>query len=205
MATGTTPYESHPDRMALTVGDVVGKGIAAAAIMGQLRSVLDAQLREGLSPVEALSRLSRLAGGVPGATGTTAAVALYDRPSRGGALYLRRPAAPASHLLTRPRYLEEARSVPLGIIDVELTEATCAVSPRRHHVALLGRLGGDGRRASMSAWSGCSTSPARWLASPWPASRRVNRPDGRRAHRGRRDVAGRRVRARPRSSPPPRS
>ena len=118
-----------PDRMALTVGDVVGKGIAAAAIMGQLRSVLDAQLREGASPVEALSRLSRLAADVPGATGTTAAVALYDRQS-GVVSYTCAGQLPPLLISSQGlRYLEEARSVPLGILDVELTEATVSVEP----------------------------------------------------------------------------
>ena len=118
-----------PDRMALTVGDVVGKGIAAAAIMGQLRSVLDAELRDGASPVQALTRLSRLAVDVPGATGTTAAVALYDR--RTGVMRYT-CAGQLPPLLIGSQgicFLEEARSVPLGIMDVELTEAELTVNP----------------------------------------------------------------------------
>jgi PAS domain S-box-containing protein len=118
-----------PDRMALTVGDVVGKGIAAAAIMGQLRSVLNAALREGSSPADALTRLSRLATDVPGATGTTAAVVLYERP---GGLVRYTCAGQLPPLLVGsqgPRFLEEARSVPLGVLDVDLVEAGVHVEP----------------------------------------------------------------------------
>ncbi len=118
-----------PDRMALTVGDVVGKGIAAAAIMGQLRSVLDAELRDGATPVQALTRLSRLAADVPAATGTTSAVVLYDRPS-GMMRYTCAGQLPPLLIGSEGTcFLEEARSVPLGIRDVELTEATLRVNP----------------------------------------------------------------------------
>ena len=115
--------------MALSVGDVVGKGIAAAAIMGQLRSVLDAGLREGASPVQALTRLSRLAADVSGATGTTAAVALYDRPSRSVRYTCAGHVPPLLITSQGPVFLEEARSVPLGITDVELIEAAVSVEP----------------------------------------------------------------------------
>jgi hypothetical protein len=118
-----------PDHMALTVGDVVGKGIAAAAIMGQLRSVLNATLREGSSPSDALTRLSRLAADVPGATGTTAAVALYER--QGGVVrYTCAGQLPPLLVGSQgPRFLGEARSVPLGVVDVGLVEASLHVEP----------------------------------------------------------------------------
>jgi PAS domain S-box-containing protein len=118
-----------PDQMALSVGDVVGKGIAAAAIMGQLRSVLDAGLREGASPVQALTRLSRLVADVSGATGTTAAVALYDRPSRSVRYTCAGQVPPLLITSQGPVFLEGARSVPLGITDVELIEAAVSVEP----------------------------------------------------------------------------
>lgn len=44
----------------LVVGDVVGKGVAAAAAMGQLRNALRAYVLEGFDPGEALTRLNRL-------------------------------------------------------------------------------------------------------------------------------------------------
>ena len=64
--------------VALVVGDVVGHGPPAAAVMGQLRSVVAAHLLEGSSPVAALERLDRFAARVAGAAGSTCACLLYD-------------------------------------------------------------------------------------------------------------------------------
>ncbi|MGZ8750165.1 MAG: SpoIIE family protein phosphatase, partial [Pseudonocardia sp.] len=64
--------------VALVVGDVVGHGPPAAAVMGQLRSVLAAQLLEGSSPAAAMERLDRFAARVAGAAGSTCACLLYD-------------------------------------------------------------------------------------------------------------------------------
>ncbi|MFY1633235.1 SpoIIE family protein phosphatase [Solwaraspora sp. WMMB335] len=47
-------------QLVLVIGDVVGKGVAAAATMGQLRNALRAYLLEGFAPGEALTRLNRL-------------------------------------------------------------------------------------------------------------------------------------------------
>lgn len=50
-----------PDgRLGLAIGDVVGRGFHAAAIMGQLRSGLRAYALDGMSPSAVLERLSRL-------------------------------------------------------------------------------------------------------------------------------------------------
>ncbi|WP_328424625.1 SpoIIE family protein phosphatase [Micromonospora sp. NBC_00389] len=50
------------DELALVIGDVVGKGVQAAAAMGQLRNALRAYLLEGFDPGESLTRLNRLVG-----------------------------------------------------------------------------------------------------------------------------------------------
>ncbi|WFE27401.1 SpoIIE family protein phosphatase [Solwaraspora sp. WMMD791] len=47
-------------RLVLVIGDVVGKGVSAAATMGQLRNALRAYLLEGFAPGDALTRLNRL-------------------------------------------------------------------------------------------------------------------------------------------------
>ncbi|HEY0698068.1 MAG TPA: SpoIIE family protein phosphatase, partial [Micromonospora sp.] len=47
-------------RLVLVIGDVVGKGVAAAAAMGQLRNALRAYVLEGFTPGQALTRLNRL-------------------------------------------------------------------------------------------------------------------------------------------------
>jgi serine phosphatase RsbU (regulator of sigma subunit)/anti-sigma regulatory factor (Ser/Thr protein kinase) len=50
-----------PDgRLGMAIGDVVGRGFHAAAIMGQLRSGLRAYALDGMSPGAVLARLSRL-------------------------------------------------------------------------------------------------------------------------------------------------
>ncbi|GIJ26859.1 hypothetical protein Vqi01_20210 [Micromonospora qiuiae] len=50
------------DELVLVIGDVVGKGVPAAAAMGQLRNALRAYVLEGFGPGESLTRLNRLVG-----------------------------------------------------------------------------------------------------------------------------------------------
>ncbi|WP_367128887.1 SpoIIE family protein phosphatase [Saccharothrix sp. HUAS TT1] len=64
--------------VALTVGDVVGKGPEAAAVMGQLRSALAGYLLDGHSPAAALERLDAFTARVNGAAGTTCACLTFD-------------------------------------------------------------------------------------------------------------------------------
>jgi len=59
-------------RVALIVGDCVGHGLAAATVMGQLRSACRALLLEQSSPSAALAGLDRFAARLPGARCTTA-------------------------------------------------------------------------------------------------------------------------------------
>jgi serine phosphatase RsbU (regulator of sigma subunit) len=59
------------DAVALSVGDAVGKGLKAAAVMGQLRSALSAATHGADGPPEALDTLERYARTVEGALGTT--------------------------------------------------------------------------------------------------------------------------------------
>jgi PAS domain S-box-containing protein len=59
-------------RVALIVGDCVGHGLAAATVMGQLRSACRALLLERSSPSAALAGLDRFAARLPGARCATA-------------------------------------------------------------------------------------------------------------------------------------
>ena len=82
-------YEVLPlgdGRVALAVGDVVGKGSRAAAAMGRLRSALQAFAMEGLGPAEILARLSRFAETVSEASCATVALALV-RAADGEVVY----------------------------------------------------------------------------------------------------------------------
>jgi signal transduction histidine kinase/CheY-like chemotaxis protein len=68
-------------RVAMAVGDVVGQGARAAAVMGQLRSALAGYLLDGHAPAAALERLDRFASRIPGAAGSTCACLVLDPTS----------------------------------------------------------------------------------------------------------------------------
>ncbi|MFB8248921.1 PP2C family protein-serine/threonine phosphatase [Streptomyces sp. NPDC055952] len=71
-----------PDRYAAAVGDVVGHGLHAAAVMGMLRSALSAVIRAIPSPAQALEVLGLYARSVDGAMAATAVKVLVDTRSR---------------------------------------------------------------------------------------------------------------------------
>ncbi|MEU6100555.1 PP2C family protein-serine/threonine phosphatase [Streptomyces flaveolus] len=66
------------DRIAVAVGDVVGHGLAAACVMGQLRSALSAATLVADGPAQALEALGLYARSVDGAESTTAATTFID-------------------------------------------------------------------------------------------------------------------------------
>ena len=104
-----------PDKLAVAVGDVVGRGIDAATTMGQLRSAIRALASARTGPAKVLSRLDRFVERVESARMATVAYAEIDLPTAtmtyacAGHLppLLHEPAGPA-------RYLLGARSGPLG-------------------------------------------------------------------------------------------
>ncbi|MGH3973010.1 MAG: SpoIIE family protein phosphatase, partial [Pseudonocardiaceae bacterium] len=102
-------------RVAIVVGDVVGQGAAAAAVMGQLRTALAAYLLDGHPPAAALERLDRIAERIPSALASTAAVMILDLVT--GDLCWARAGHPPP-LLIEPediRYLTDGAGTPLGI------------------------------------------------------------------------------------------
>ncbi|MET8638659.1 PP2C family protein-serine/threonine phosphatase [Streptomyces sp. NPDC004096] len=66
------------DRLGIAVGDVVGHGLSAAGVMGQLRSALSAASRVASGPARALEVLDRYARSVTGAENATAANTFVD-------------------------------------------------------------------------------------------------------------------------------
>ncbi|QNE76032.1 SpoIIE family protein phosphatase [Streptomyces finlayi] len=66
------------DRIAVAVGDVVGHGLGAACVMGQLRSALSAAARVTVGPAQALEALGLYACHVDGAESTTVVKAFID-------------------------------------------------------------------------------------------------------------------------------
>ena len=102
-------------RVAIVVGDVVGRGAAAAAVMGQLRTALATALLHGDSPAVALEHLDRMAARIPGALASTAVVMILDLVT--GELSWSRAGHPPP-LLIAPndvRYLTDGAGGPLGI------------------------------------------------------------------------------------------
>lgn len=66
------------DRITVAVGDVVGHGLEAACVMGQLRSALSATARVAQGPAQALEALGLYALSVDGAESTTVVKAFID-------------------------------------------------------------------------------------------------------------------------------
>ncbi|OBH39361.1 SpoIIE family protein phosphatase, partial [Mycobacterium sp. E183] len=78
--------ELDDGRIAMVVGDCVGHGLAAATVMGQVRSACRALLFENPSPGAALAGMDRFAARLPGAQCTTAVCAVLN-PETGELVY----------------------------------------------------------------------------------------------------------------------
>jgi serine phosphatase RsbU (regulator of sigma subunit)/anti-sigma regulatory factor (Ser/Thr protein kinase)/anti-anti-sigma regulatory factor len=83
-AAGGDWFEAVPvdDQVVAVVGDVVGHGADASAVMGQLRAVLVEFLLDGDDLTTALARLDRFASRMPGARGATVCLAVVDPSDR---------------------------------------------------------------------------------------------------------------------------
>ncbi|MGW7356852.1 PP2C family protein-serine/threonine phosphatase [Streptomyces sp. NPDC054802] len=104
-----------PDRYSIAIGDVVGHGLQAAAVMGMLRSALSAAIRAVPSPAQALEVLGLYARAVDGALATTVVKVLIDPRSR---LIIYSNAGHPPPVLLRPngsrQLLDQATDPPLG-------------------------------------------------------------------------------------------
>lgn len=111
------PIGDH--RIGIVVGDCVGRGLPAAAIMGQLRSSARALLINGTRPALLLEQLDMAASLIPNAYCTTVFLAILDTES--GVLEF----SNAGHMpavLAGPAgitVLTDARSVPLAVLREE--------------------------------------------------------------------------------------
>ncbi len=79
-------------RTALVIGDVMGRGLRAAAVMGQLRTAVRAYARLDLPPHEVLQLLDGLAAEIDASQIATCVYAVHD-PNEGRLIY-----ASAGHL-----------------------------------------------------------------------------------------------------------
>jgi anti-anti-sigma factor len=105
-----------PDgRVGIVIGDVVGRGVEAAATMSQLRTALRAYAVEGLQPAEVVAKLHRLVGHLRVGLSTTLAYLDLD-PFTLELRYVSAGHLPVLHVPAggSPRFLTGARSTPLG-------------------------------------------------------------------------------------------
>jgi serine phosphatase RsbU (regulator of sigma subunit)/anti-sigma regulatory factor (Ser/Thr protein kinase) len=112
-------------RLGLVVGDVVGKGVQAAATMAQLRNALRAFALDRMKPATTLARLNRLADEVLETAFATVVYVVVD-PAAGICRYTSAGHPPP--LVAYPdrtvELLEGARGLPLGTVpDVRYTQA----------------------------------------------------------------------------------
>jgi serine phosphatase RsbU (regulator of sigma subunit) len=117
-------------RYGVVVGDVVGSGLPAAAVMGQLRSAGRALLLESASPSHVLTALDRFASLVPGASCSTVFCGVID-PAAGTLRYSSAGHVPAVLVDAdgECRLLESAGSLPLAVVvDLARPEADVALA-----------------------------------------------------------------------------
>jgi anti-sigma regulatory factor (Ser/Thr protein kinase) len=101
----------------LAIGDVVGHGLRAAALMGQLRTALRAYALDGREPPEVLERVDRLLQTIRGRGMATAAYGIFDVDS--GELRLASAGHPPPLVVSatrEPRFLEVEPGPPLGTV-----------------------------------------------------------------------------------------
>ncbi len=103
-------------RLVVVVGDVMGHGVQAAAVMGQLRAALRAYALEGHDPAALLARLDRFVQALDELSFTTCVVGLLDPEKRTVCLS---SAGHLSPLLISPSgeasFLELDSGLPLGV------------------------------------------------------------------------------------------
>jgi serine phosphatase RsbU (regulator of sigma subunit)/anti-sigma regulatory factor (Ser/Thr protein kinase) len=103
-------------RIALIVGDCVGHGLAAATVMGQMRSACRALLLDQPSPGAALAGMDRFAARLPGAQCTTAVCAVLN-PDTGELVYSSagHPPPILVHADGTVRMLDDGHTIALGV------------------------------------------------------------------------------------------
>ncbi|MDM4139129.1 MULTISPECIES: SpoIIE family protein phosphatase [Mycobacterium] len=116
-AAGGDWFDAIPlgDRLVLVVGDVVGHGVEAAAVMSQLRTALRMQVVAGYPIAEALEAVDRFRKHVPGSNTATICVGSLDFAT--GEFRYCTAGHPPPLLVTADataRYLEPSGAGPLG-------------------------------------------------------------------------------------------
>jgi serine phosphatase RsbU (regulator of sigma subunit) len=106
------------DRVGIAVGDVLGRGAGAAALMGQVRTAFRAYALGGEPPETVIQRLDRLIQTMDRGHFSTMLYLILD--PRTGALQMVRAGHPPPLLLDpqgATRFLERGHGVPLGVVS----------------------------------------------------------------------------------------
>jgi PAS domain S-box-containing protein len=119
-------------RTGVVAGDCVGRGLPAAAVMGQLRSASQAVLLRAPGPAEALADLDTFASRIPGAECATVFCAIID-PVAGTVTYSCAGHPPPILVTAHGEHhlLDQARSLPLAMLPPgwRRSQATAALVP----------------------------------------------------------------------------
>ena len=118
-------------RLGIAMGDVVGHGIGAAALMGQLRNALRAYALDGNSPAQVVEKLDRLVQNLEAGRMATL-VYMVIAPDLGSVEF-----SSAGHLPPlvlgpdgKAAYLEGGRTLPLGVMpSAEYPQADAELEP----------------------------------------------------------------------------
>jgi hypothetical protein len=112
------------DRVAILIGDCVGNGLSAAAVMGQLRTAARTLLLEGHGPLSTIQGLDRFAQGLPGAESATVFCGIVDHEV--GTITYSSAGHPPPLVDCRGelRWLEGPRDVPLATFEIERHETS---------------------------------------------------------------------------------
>ena len=121
-----------PDgRVGFAVGDVVGKGVGAAATMGQLRNGMRALTLDESDPGRTMTNLNRLLDGITDAPFATVAYLTLDPKTLAATLV---SAGHLPPLVIEPsgeaRFVEVGRNLPLGVdVDLPMEGASVRLQP----------------------------------------------------------------------------
>ncbi|MFJ9814057.1 SpoIIE family protein phosphatase [Streptomyces sp. NPDC101151] len=119
-----------PDKAALAIGDVMGHGIAAAAVMGQMRSTLRALVRLDLPPDQLLHHLDQTMQDLDGQILATCLYGVCDAAAN--RCWLARAGHPPPALIApdgTARLIDLPPGAPLGIGGISYTTTEIPVAP----------------------------------------------------------------------------
>jgi anti-sigma regulatory factor (Ser/Thr protein kinase) len=105
-------------RVGLVMGDVAGKGLGAASMVGRLRSALRAYALEGHDPAAAVEQLNRLVWTELDESQMATLIYVIIDPADGGLRWVNAGHMPPLLVVgdRLPHFLEGGRSVPLGVM-----------------------------------------------------------------------------------------